>query len=143
LNVCRGRATFITMFRGDSFLTFLCCAGRPGSVLANIRRQNLHDGPVVILRLPCNPFERIDAAEAKLEGLVSPDLVNRTRITLGDLAFTLGDLAFAFQLVRSGRRLTTVPERLSREVETGGQSEARQALEQGASYIVFRVVATG
>ena len=111
-------------------------------MLANERSQNLHDRPVVVGRPFGDPLEGIDATQADIQLLVA-ELIDRT----GE---SLGDLPLAFQLVRSGRRfgrslrrLTIEPKRLGREVETGGQNEARKTLEQGASHVVFCLAFAG
>ena len=41
-----------------------------GGVLADIGRQDLHDGPVVFLRVPGDAFQGADAPQA-LDGLIS------------------------------------------------------------------------
>ena len=144
LNVCRGRAFFVTltMFCGACFLIFVCRTGRPGGVLANVRSQDLHDRPVVVGGAFGDPLEGVDATQADIQLLVA-ELVDRS----GE---SLGDLPLAFELIRSGRRfgrslrrLTIEPKRLSREVKTGGQNEARKTLEQGASHVVFCLAFAG
>jgi hypothetical protein len=56
-----------------------------GGVLTNVGGQDLHDWPVVALRIPRDPFEGVDRAHADFERLRVVELVDCLGEALGDL----------------------------------------------------------
>jgi hypothetical protein len=64
-------------------------------VLSYIRGEHLDDLGMVSLRIPRDPLESVDPAEAHIE-LVAADLVDRSGEALGDLASLVEGVGFQF-----------------------------------------------